>query len=684
MREEAYKLKNLYDQVSGSLAREKEEHSQNKSRLEKELQNRQEEIQRLESTIAENRADYDRASNEAAAQIQEKDQNIQELNSTLKNRDDRIHNLEIQRNQLSGEIDSLKQSIASAEKQHQDQVLQLEAERDSIRNELERNIRNLEQELQKTSADLDQTRQELRITTQERNRLNQEKHDLEIEVSARKQTIQEKTAEIQSLNQLIEDLKKESSKLENLIAEKNQSIREGHQSEERLRKEIGARKEQEARLTRDIRNLDSEIVELKAEIQSKENNIGKLSQQEAQLRDTLNQRQRDLDNARNRESQLKDDLDKALTREKNSREAGYLLASAARSLSESQTFEDKLSTVDKQVFANYKLQRLSVFTLLEDDLLERFYSRNVPEFPVRASIPLASTFFGEALATHRPSILKKKSDAWPYDLPELEIADNQEFYNAERDDQDPQASLIKKIKKGKKTEEVYVLLPLVEGDRTRGLLVATFPAKTEISDADQKLLESLIPFVSTSFQYEKNRSHLLVAQRNIRISDDIQDFLHHRYLESSRGIYRLFVGFNSGEVRTNSIFDPLRQEIHEAEKLADGTYLNRHFPIIDYSEKVNLMRKLYETLRASQQYNSMPEYWKNILNRRSDNWQPLEPENIPGILSTVSALRDVPEYYLRNITICIVQGIVRMQFNCDGTQIIDAHNFKQFLEDNLP
>jgi len=151
-----------------------------------------------------------------------------------------------------------------------------------------------------------------------------------------------------------------------------------------------------------------------------------------------------------------------------------------------------------------------------------------------------------------------------------------------------------------------------------------------------------------------------------------------------RGIYRLFVGFNSGEIRTNSIFDPLRQEIHEAEKLADETYVERQFPAIDYDEKVNLMRQLYTTLRASEQYKSIPGYWQNILNRRSDNWRPLEPENIPGILSTVSALREVQEYYLRNITICIVQGIVRMQFNCDGTQIIDAHNFKQFLADNLP
>lgn len=166
------------------------------------------------------------------------------------------------------------------------------------------------------------------------------------------------------------------------------------------------------------------------------------------------------------------------------------------------------------------------------------------------------------------------------------------------------------------------------------------------------------------------------------IFDKLEPILENLLL--NKGIYRLFIGFNSGEIRTNSIFDPLRQEIHEAEKLADDSYLERHFPNIQYSDKIDLMRKLYSTLRASEQYKSMPNYWQNILNRRSDSWQPLEPENIPSILSTVRTLREIQEYYLRNITICIVQGIVRMQFNCDGTQIIDAHNFKQFLDDNLP
>ncbi len=151
----------------------------------------------------------------------------------------------------------------------------------------------------------------------------------------------------------------------------------------------------------------------------------------------------------------------------------------------------------------------------------------------------------------------------------------------------------------------------------------------------------------------------------------------------NRGIYRIFVGFNSGEIRTNSVFDPLREEIHDAEKIADKEYINRHFPLITYDEKITLMRELYATLRASEHYKKIPDYWQNILNRRSQQWRPLEPENIPKILSTVRKLRDIEEYYLRNITMCIVQGIVRMQFNCDGTQIIDAHNFKHFLEENV-
>lgn len=182
------------------------------------------------------------------------------------------------------------------------------------------------------------------------------------------------------------------------------------------------------------------------------------------------------------------------------------------------------------------------------------------------------------------------------------------------------------------------------------------------------------------------RESVLMRKRYTSKVDTVFEVLepHLEDLMLNRGIYRIFVGFNSGEVRTNSIFDPLRQEVHDAEKLSDIEYIERQFPRIEYAEKINLMRDLYSTLRSSRQYKQMPTYWQNILNRRSDKWQPLEPENIPDILSTVRKLREVEEYYLRNITMCIVQGLVRMQFNCDGTQIIDAHNFRSFLEENVP
>ena len=70
----------------------------------------------------------------------------------------------------------------------------------------------------------------------------------------------------------------------------------------------------------------------------------------------------------------------------------------------------------------------------------------------------------------------------------------------------------------------------------------------------------------------------------------------------NRGIYRVFVGFNSGEIRTDSVFDPLRQEIHDAEKIADKEYIQRHFPQINYEDKIALMRELYAALRASEHY----------------------------------------------------------------------------------
>ena len=182
------------------------------------------------------------------------------------------------------------------------------------------------------------------------------------------------------------------------------------------------------------------------------------------------------------------------------------------------------------------------------------------------------------------------------------------------------------------------------------------------------------------------RETALQRKRYRNSMDDIIDTIASNLddMMLNRGIYCVYVGFNSGEIRTLSIFDPLRSEIHAGEKLADRHYIERHFPTIPFEDKIELMRELYAALRATRFYQRLPGYWQSILEQRSGIWQPLSRDEINAVFSSLRALREMQEYYLRNITVCMVQGIVHMQFNCDGTQIINARNVKRFVTENVP
>lgn len=177
--------------------------------------------------------------------------------------------------------------------------------------------------------------------------------------------------------------------------------------------------------------------------------------------------------------------------------------------------------------------------------------------------------------------------------------------------------------------------------------------------------------------YDRKRYASTVDRVYERLEPRLNDLL------LNRSVYRIYIGFNSGEIRTCSVFDPLREETHSAEKLCDVSYLARHFPSIAYEDKVSGMRDLYQALQNSSIYTYLPGYWQNIVARRSAAWQPLPPEEIPTFFSTFKVLRAMQGYYLRNVTLSIVQSLVRMQFNCDGTQIVTSENYKKFLEENL-
>ncbi len=182
------------------------------------------------------------------------------------------------------------------------------------------------------------------------------------------------------------------------------------------------------------------------------------------------------------------------------------------------------------------------------------------------------------------------------------------------------------------------------------------------------------------------RETALLRAKYRGVIDDIYDDIRARLedLLLNRGTYRLYIGFNSGEVRTHSIFDPLREETHAVERFLDPSYVERHFPALSYDDKVAGMRDIYRALRGSALFGKLPGYWRNIVERRHIDWKPMEREAIAPIMVNLKTLRDMPDYYLRNVSICIVQGLVRMQFNCDGTQLVNAKNYRRFLEEHFP
>ena len=65
------------------------------------------------------------------------------------------------------------------------------------------------------------------------------------------------------------------------------------------------------------------------------------------------------------------------------------------------------------------------------------------------------------------------------------------------------------------------------------------------------------------------------------------------------------------------------------------------------------------------------------------NWEPMSHSEIADILSRLPLLRKIPDFYLRNLTISIIKNTIRLQFNCDGTQIVNAKGLQDFIEQNL-
>jgi len=151
----------------------------------------------------------------------------------------------------------------------------------------------------------------------------------------------------------------------------------------------------------------------------------------------------------------------------------------------------------------------------------------------------------------------------------------------------------------------------------------------------------------------------------------------------NRCAYQIFIGFNSGEIRIASVFDPFREEIHPATKLTDNAYLNRHFPVINYAEKAELLKNVYSAIAADSIFAGMPEHFKKLYHAYYETWKPITEEEISATLTRLPTLRQIDNFYLRNFTLGMTRNAIRMQFNCDGTHIVSAKDYQRFINENI-
>lgn len=156
------------------------------------------------------------------------------------------------------------------------------------------------------------------------------------------------------------------------------------------------------------------------------------------------------------------------------------------------------------------------------------------------------------------------------------------------------------------------------------------------------------------------------------------------WLLRKTGCYSVYIGFNSNEVRTESVFNPFNYEIHDAEALLDREYLERHFVRLPYRMKMTAIQKARRLVHNGQFRRHLPERWRMLLDQKRREWQPVDKKLIPGIMQAFNKLRQIDGFYLRHAALSLSQNIVRASFNCDGTYVVAPEHFRRFVEEMVP
>ena len=150
------------------------------------------------------------------------------------------------------------------------------------------------------------------------------------------------------------------------------------------------------------------------------------------------------------------------------------------------------------------------------------------------------------------------------------------------------------------------------------------------------------------------------------------------------GVYAVYVGFNSSEVRTESIFNPFAYEVHDACALIKPGYIGRHFIPVPYDEKLRTIARARAAIQTGALRDYLPAHWQRLMDAARSEESGMPRELIADIVRGFERLRGIEGYYLRNAAISLSEGIVRASYNCDGTYFVRADYFPTFVAQNTP
>lgn len=193
------------------------------------------------------------------------------------------------------------------------------------------------------------------------------------------------------------------------------------------------------------------------------------------------------------------------------------------------------------------------------------------------------------------------------------------------------------------------------------------------------------PFVGIKGDPSLRETAPIRSKYESRIDQKVRPALERiEWLLSETGCYAVYVGFNSSEVRTESIFNPFNYEVHDIDALLPDDYVNRHFVKVPFEEKMNTIAWVRSMIQTGPLRHYLPEHWQRLMDEQRVSWQPVQKDQIREIIHGLDQLRAIDGYYLRNAAISLSEGIVRASFNCDGTYIVRADYFPEFVKQNLP